>query len=56
MSWEKFPKFLGKMTKRICKGWRIIKKIGLWYRLKENRNVKIIYKEKGCKYVYTTKF
>ena len=26
MSWEKFPKFLGKMTKGICKGWSIIKK------------------------------
>jgi len=23
---------------------------------KENRNIKIIYKEKRCKYVYTTKF
>jgi len=24
MSWEKFPKFLGKMTKGICKGCGII--------------------------------
>jgi len=24
MSWEKFPKFLGKMTKGICRGWSII--------------------------------
>jgi hypothetical protein len=26
MSWEKFPNFLGKITKGICKGWSIIAK------------------------------